>query len=124
MLGVKGHEQAPKQDTTSFAYNITRPWRVPGRYMQQYIRHLAILVRIAAVQTVWCRFAYIPLRLRIAFCLQYRLIVIGFEKRAHLERNLDFWVVTQYERAVSKLPVALCLEFVAASVREIHTFEV
>ncbi len=50
--------------------------------------------------------------------------VIGFEKRAHLERNLDFGVVTQYERAVSKLPVALCLEFVAASVREMHTFEV
>ncbi len=50
--------------------------------------------------------------------------VIGFEKRVHLEQNLDFWVVTQYERAVSKLPVALRLEFVAASVREIHTFEV
>ncbi len=41
-----------------------------------------------------------------------------------MEQNLDFWVVTQYERAVSKLLVALCLEFVAASVCEIHTFEV
>ncbi len=41
--------------------------------------------------------------------------VIGFEKRAHLERNLDFGVVTLYEREVSKLPVALCLEFVAVS---------
>ncbi len=50
--------------------------------------------------------------------------MIGFEKRAHLERNLDIGVVTLYERAVSKLQVALCLEFVAASVREIHTFEV
>ncbi len=50
--------------------------------------------------------------------------MIGFEKRAHLERNLDFGVVTQYERAVSKLLVALCLEFVPASVREIRTFEV
>ncbi len=37
-----------------------------------------------------------------------------------MEQNLDFWIVTQYKRAVSKLPVALCLEFVAASVREIH----
>ncbi len=43
---------------------------------------------------------------------------------AHLEQNLDFWVVTQYERAVSKLPVALCLAVVAASVRKIYTFEV
>ncbi len=34
--------------------------------------------------------------------------VIGYEKRAHLEQNLDFGVVTLYERAVSKLPVALC----------------
>ncbi len=51
VLGVKGHEQVPKQDTTSLAYNITRPWRVPDRYMQQYIRHLAMLVRIIAVQT-------------------------------------------------------------------------
>ncbi len=52
------------------------------------------------------------------------IIVIGFEKRAHLEWNLDLGVVTLYERAVSKLPVALCLKFVAVSGREIHTFEV
>ncbi len=60
-----------------------------------------------------------------SFCKSLHVTyVIGFEKKAHLEQNLDFWVVTRYERAVSKLPLVLCLEFVAASVREIHTFEV